>query len=145
MRLPPERLKGCFPKTRPRWPTAGDLRRSLTVRVFSLPRPGASDTGAGSSWLGVAPQEVQGKVAVVVQADASHLTEPAVMPASMNRCNRRKPITIGTLTVSQAAMIWFQYTLFWVAYPRRPTARVRLVSSVITDAKRTSPHAVMKA
>lgn len=44
-----------------------------------------------------------------------YLTEPAVMPATRNRCSSRKPTTIGTLTVSDAAMIWFQYTWFWVA------------------------------
>lgn len=37
-----------------------------------------------------------------------YLTEPAVMPATRKRCSSRKPTTIGTLTVSDAAMIWFQ-------------------------------------
>ena len=44
-----------------------------------------------------------------------YLTEPAVMPATRKRCSNRKPTTIGTLTVSEAAMIWFQYTWFCVA------------------------------
>ena len=37
-----------------------------------------------------------------------YLTEPAVMPATRKRWSSRKPTTIGTLTVSDAAMIWFQ-------------------------------------
>ena len=48
-------------------------------------------------------------------AGPGYLTEPAVMPATRNRCSSRKPTTIGTLTVSDAAMIWFQYTWFCVA------------------------------
>src|ERR1700731_207325 len=43
-----------------------------------------------------------------VPGPPGYLTEPAVMPATRNRCSSRKPTTIGTLTVSDAAMIWFQ-------------------------------------
>ena len=37
-----------------------------------------------------------------------HFTDPAVMPATRKRCSSRKPTTMGTLTVSDAAMTWFQ-------------------------------------
>jgi hypothetical protein len=39
---------------------------------------------------------------------AGYFTAPAVMPATRKRCSSRKPTTMGTLTVSDAAMIWFQ-------------------------------------
>jgi hypothetical protein len=39
---------------------------------------------------------------------SGYFTEPAVMPATRNRCSSRNPTTMGTLTVSDAAMIWFQ-------------------------------------
>ncbi len=41
-------------------------------------------------------------------AGPPYLTAPAVRPATKLRCNSRKPTTIGTLTTSDAAMIWFQ-------------------------------------
>ena len=39
---------------------------------------------------------------------AGYFTAPAVMPATRKRCSSRKPTTMGMLTVSDAAMIWFQ-------------------------------------
>ena len=39
---------------------------------------------------------------------SGHFTAPAVIPATKWRCTRRKPMTTGMLTTSDAAMIWFQ-------------------------------------
>ncbi len=43
-----------------------------------------------------------------------YFTAPAVRPATNCRCSNRNPATTGTLTTSEAAMTWFQYTSFWV-------------------------------
>src|ERR1700722_16270782 len=72
----------------------------------SPPRPGAPPrTPASGAGVGrtVFVAEKSG-----VPGPPGYLTEPAVMPATRNRCSSRKPTTIGTLTVSDAAMIWFQ-------------------------------------
>ncbi len=75
---------------------------------------------------GRAPQEVAGEGAEVdghggpfgdpVQSGAGcgHLTAPAVRPATRYRWSSRNPATTGTLTTSEAAMIWFQYTSYCV-------------------------------
>src|SRR5699024_12273534 len=74
-----------------------------------------------------------------------HFTAPAVRPATKFFCIIRKPTTTGIDTAIEAARIWFQYTVVWVAYWRSPTASVRVSSVVSTEANSTSPHAVMKA
>jgi hypothetical protein len=60
--------------------------------------PGRHGTKPGTPQGGLAPRRERPR----------YLTEPAVMPATRNRWSSRKPTTIGTLTVSDAAMIWFQ-------------------------------------
>jgi hypothetical protein len=58
--------------------------------------------GSGASRRPITPGST------IAECASGYLTEPAVMPATRKRCSSRKPTTIGTLTVSDAAMIWFQ-------------------------------------
>ena len=65
----------------PEEPDAGQVERQAALVGLRAQR--------GSAWTG-------------------HFTAPAVRPATRKRCMSRNPATTGTLTTSEAAIIWFQ-------------------------------------
>ena len=87
---------------------------SRGTRPARAPTPARAPAPPGRS-DGTPPDSRLARAGVAGWPGRGYLTEPAVMPATRNRWSSRKPTTIGTLTVSDAAMIWFQYTWFWVA------------------------------
>ena len=82
--------------------------------------PAPAGRGGGSRADGLRCGEFKG-----LRRERRYLTAPALRPATKLRWSSRKPTTIGTLTTSDAAMIWFQKTAVSDEYSVSPTASVR--------------------
>ena len=103
-----------IPPARPPDPLQGRLVL-VEVRVGDQPgREQVGVDGAGDRRGDGTPGDLLRRRSVQRQQGPSgkglcgHFTAPAVIPATKWRCTRRNPMTTGTLTTSDAAMIWFQ-------------------------------------